>query len=923
MTFPSRLDLSFYMDLHDDDDVAEFDGTTSNYIIDTSWGAFTNNSAYTFEIWLQTSVLQQQRAINILRTSDNFLMFYLEQESYYLGRVVFGWDTYEFYSTGWGDGFIKSTLVDGLAHHVAVTINDTYDRARLYFDGLFVGWWDLSTYPPPSTGTCQLLLGQQRDTVSGSMSNSWNGQLYDFRFWNGVERTPEQIFESYQKRLVGSESGLATYWKLDEGTGSIANDSTSNNEDGSITGSVWTTADTHFLTEVTDYIDPANKSVKWSNVLHEALDTTGFSLEGWTGTEPEEWDEVVVYDGATRIFGGFASQIIKTEGADASVDYYIGASDYLSYLEHVVVKEEFEDSSDGRIIDMLIQEYVPWIYARRSSFVPDPWKDIEPPVEIIKTYPRIRFNRMTLRQVINQLANNAGASWYIGPNRYLYYFSTYSESAPYNLSESPDFSTTYPFYGMAVQEGGAKLVNRVEVVGGYYLSEADTTFIFAGTGKESRILMPYRMQKASDQDELQVWRNDAVKTTSYITNPKFEVNITDGWDTYENGSGGAWARSTSQQYKGAASAQITAGDGDITALRTEDALNIMVNDGQRVCVSCYAWSSATNEARIRIYDRTNSQVRKTGDEFGGGSTWVFDYLTWENNTGGQVEIRVDLENRAGDSSTIVYFDAVMCELETEFMSAEYPSAYCDGDEDDCSWSGTEENSTSSRSENAEPVWTELDVLVSNIDRRQDIWDVSHNYQEKVIEQDYDWHNMTNAAKVYGRFEVPLRTRYTDDDSFQYYGKYFDDKIVDDSIIDKKTASLRAKALLEEYSMGSMTITCHVREPGLLSGQQVHVNSPTLGINDYFLIQRVDANINVYGNVKYALSLGLWNDDLYDVLLKIYRLSQPEVQWRDDEVLDELIAESETLEMTEATSAPTGDTGPYQWNVDKWDYMTWS
>ena len=41
--------------------------------------------------------------------------------------------------------------------------------------------------------------------------------------------------------LNGNESGLAGYWKLDEGTGTTVNDLSSNDNDGTINGASWST----------------------------------------------------------------------------------------------------------------------------------------------------------------------------------------------------------------------------------------------------------------------------------------------------------------------------------------------------------------------------------------------------------------------------------------------------------------------------------------------------------------------------------------------------------------------------------------------------------------------------------------------------------------------------------------------------------
>jgi hypothetical protein len=60
-------------------------------------------------------------------------------------------------------------------------------------------------------------------------------QITDVRVWN-VERTATQIAENYDRRLSGDETGLYSYWKLDEGSGSVAVDSSGNGHDGAVVG---------------------------------------------------------------------------------------------------------------------------------------------------------------------------------------------------------------------------------------------------------------------------------------------------------------------------------------------------------------------------------------------------------------------------------------------------------------------------------------------------------------------------------------------------------------------------------------------------------------------------------------------------------------------------------------------------------------
>ena len=74
--------------------------------------------------------------------------------------------------------------------------------------------------------------------VIGSFVNGghyWKGSLREFRIWN-TGRTQAEIKHSINSRLVGNESGLVGYWPLNEGSGAIAKDRTTNANHGTIKG---------------------------------------------------------------------------------------------------------------------------------------------------------------------------------------------------------------------------------------------------------------------------------------------------------------------------------------------------------------------------------------------------------------------------------------------------------------------------------------------------------------------------------------------------------------------------------------------------------------------------------------------------------------------------------------------------------------
>jgi glycosyltransferase involved in cell wall biosynthesis len=66
----------------------------------------------------------------------------------------------------------------------------------------------------------------------------YHGSLKDIRIWS-VARTQGEINKNMDHELTGREKDLFGYWKLDEGTGNIANDFSGNNNHGVINGAKW------------------------------------------------------------------------------------------------------------------------------------------------------------------------------------------------------------------------------------------------------------------------------------------------------------------------------------------------------------------------------------------------------------------------------------------------------------------------------------------------------------------------------------------------------------------------------------------------------------------------------------------------------------------------------------------------------------
>lgn len=135
---------------------------------------------------------------------------------------------------------VYATSINDWTHIAVVYVNK---RPTLYINGQFAkkGLASSKTVVVPS------------GTFGGvSPFGYYFGGLGEIRIWR-TARTPEEIQKNMNRELAGSETGLFGYWKMNEGTGVIAHDSSINKNDITIHGAAkWRS---------TQSASPSNKSM--------------------------------------------------------------------------------------------------------------------------------------------------------------------------------------------------------------------------------------------------------------------------------------------------------------------------------------------------------------------------------------------------------------------------------------------------------------------------------------------------------------------------------------------------------------------------------------------------------------------------------------------------------------------------------------
>jgi hypothetical protein len=156
-----------------------------------------------------------------------------------------GSGNWESYTIFWGGDHLRGLISDADGYgpwlnyewtpapatwyHTAYTFDDASNHQVLYLNG-----------EPVVSGTvAKSIAYDSHPVIIGAEYESedillfFGGEADEVRIWN-VARSATEIAANYDKSLIGNEPGLVAYYRFDEGSGQILNDTTANQNDGQL-----------------------------------------------------------------------------------------------------------------------------------------------------------------------------------------------------------------------------------------------------------------------------------------------------------------------------------------------------------------------------------------------------------------------------------------------------------------------------------------------------------------------------------------------------------------------------------------------------------------------------------------------------------------------------------------------------------------
>jgi hypothetical protein len=208
------------------------------------------------------------------------------------------------------------------------------------------------------------------------------------------------------------------------------------------------------------------------------------------------------------------------------------------------------------------------------------------------------------------------------------------------------------------------------------------------------------------------------------------------------------------------------------------------------------------------------------------------------------------------------------------------------------------------------------------------YDCLYNFAEKTVK--FKAGTLPAAGKVVevgGYPYIPLIIKVQDNPSIALYGK-FEFKIVDKSLDTKAAARARGRAEITQWGYALVDGSFDTSASGLEVGQVINVQSTIRGVNQDYVISRINSKLK--NGQEFVHSVTLMTTQTFGMIEFLQQLlidKDKEIVINAGEVLESILSLSDTATLADAIGAPSITSPPYRYDsgvtILKWNFGTWS
>ena len=217
----------------------EFDGSNDKVTFGNIFSLYTT---YTIEAWIKPDTVSTRGKAWILYNGNQDYDEDTEANNVTWSLFQSDDDIGYYYQHGASTNVVATVGIGVLTAdtwvHLALVRNVADGKSiKLYVNGVLNYTTTSLTTDSTGGGSSVFNIGYGEYTAD-SDDQYFNGEIAHARVWN-VARSAADILQYMNRTVIGTESGLQGYWKLNEGTGTSVDDLTSNNNNGTLSGSTW------------------------------------------------------------------------------------------------------------------------------------------------------------------------------------------------------------------------------------------------------------------------------------------------------------------------------------------------------------------------------------------------------------------------------------------------------------------------------------------------------------------------------------------------------------------------------------------------------------------------------------------------------------------------------------------------------------
>ena len=218
--------------------------------------------------------------------------------------------------------------------------------------------------------------------------------------------------------------------------------------------------------------------VRQSFQLEDAVTQRGLlSFDHIGNTKPLEWgEEVYVYDGATKIWGGTVEGYVESDitvGETTTIRFTYRCVDFSQFMSRSLVVQTYTNTTAGAIVTAFASLLYPADFGITAGTIEDG-----------AAIESITFNYLPIEICLDELAELSGFYWNVDKDKKLNFQPVDSAAAPFSLT-----ATNRPYRQIRFQENRGNFINQVFVRAGSRVDEEDIVEVQKGDGEKRAFLV--------------------------------------------------------------------------------------------------------------------------------------------------------------------------------------------------------------------------------------------------------------------------------------------------------------------------------------------------------------------------------------------------------------------------------------------------